>query len=329
MTKSADAKQIETILEKYPDLETDRENLKLYYKTRNAWEHPLSGMIYATLRSFSSPKQAKDIIRQLSEIDWDIVFNGETLSHDLRTLDVLQSGGGHCDRCQNLESRYIYPATLIHPEREGHQYCYDCLQKEQQYHYVDDDDRYILCAYCTQIGKKGGMIRSHPNIKLDRGWICEACLAIELDKVRITCVTCGAVTLDHVAEDTCNDCYRKVPIKEHINGHLTRARKAKTPATLTLEEWTETVDFFNHRCAYCGKPYQILEHLLPISKGGGTTKDNCLPACYSCNAVKGSLLPHESLQLKPKWGYPNFKEVHITRIKQWLAQFNQPEPASQ
>ena len=42
-------------------------------------------------------------------------------------------------------------------------------------------------------------------------------------------------------------------------------------------------------CAYCQKPLPEkfeLEHVIPISKGGGTTAENCVLACKPCNRRK-------------------------------------------
>jgi 5-methylcytosine-specific restriction endonuclease McrA len=34
-----------------------------------------------------------------------------------------------------------------------------------------------------------------------------------------------------------------------------------------------------------------VEHFIPISHGGGTTADNCVPACSACNFKKHAYLP--------------------------------------
>lgn len=59
-------------------------------------------------------------------------------------------------------------------------------------------------------------------------------------------------------------------------------------ATLTPDEWQEILDKHFHRCHYCGKKSDKLhqEHKIPISKGGGLTKENIVPACQSCNSSK-------------------------------------------
>lgn len=70
-------------------------------------------------------------------------------------------------------------------------------------------------------------------------------------------------------------------------------RRASTHAaadTLTLSEWRDILEYFNHACAYCLRsdaPMNI-EHVIPLSKGGSHTKENVVPACGSCNSKKGT-----------------------------------------
>lgn len=70
-----------------------------------------------------------------------------------------------------------------------------------------------------------------------------------------------------------------------------RAQRVRLLATLTLEQWLETLNHFGWKCAYCKGRYVVLEHFIPIIHGGGTTWDNCVPACPRCNAIKMSWNP--------------------------------------
>ncbi|PID77165.1 MAG: HNH endonuclease [Deltaproteobacteria bacterium] len=51
------------------------------------------------------------------------------------------------------------------------------------------------------------------------------------------------------------------------------------------------------RCYYCGNifTYQQLtmDHLIPLARGGRSTRDNLVPACKECNNHKKNLLPVE------------------------------------
>ena len=50
-------------------------------------------------------------------------------------------------------------------------------------------------------------------------------------------------------------------------------------------------------CHYCGKsvaPKDLtLDHIVPVARGGRSTKGNCVPACKNCNNQKKDLLPLE------------------------------------
>lgn len=71
-------------------------------------------------------------------------------------------------------------------------------------------------------------------------------------------------------------------------------------STLTLEEWQSRLVEFNFHCAYCLLPFgdetPEIDHMLPISRGGTHTYENCIPACRSCNARKSDKTPAEFMQ---------------------------------
>lgn len=76
-----------------------------------------------------------------------------------------------------------------------------------------------------------------------------------------------------------------------------RAKQLGLDATLTLEEWLSTLERFQGRCAYCQRTAAtVLEHFIPLSAGGGTVVENCIPACSSCNAKKRHKPAHKDEQ---------------------------------
>jgi 5-methylcytosine-specific restriction protein A len=50
-------------------------------------------------------------------------------------------------------------------------------------------------------------------------------------------------------------------------------------------------------CHYCGRrvpPGELtLDHIVPLVRGGRSTRGNCVPACKTCNSAKQDLLPTE------------------------------------
>jgi len=50
-------------------------------------------------------------------------------------------------------------------------------------------------------------------------------------------------------------------------------------------------------CHYCGRPTApkalTMDHIVPIARGGRSTKGNLVPSCKDCNNAKKQLLPME------------------------------------
>jgi 5-methylcytosine-specific restriction endonuclease McrA len=57
-----------------------------------------------------------------------------------------------------------------------------------------------------------------------------------------------------------------------------------------------------HTCAYCGRHATTIDHVLPRSRGGGSTWSNTVAACASCNHRKANRTPGEArlrLHIRP------------------------------
>ncbi len=98
------------------------------------------------------------------------------------------------------------------------------------------------------------------------------------------------------------------PEKTRAKVQRREALKRSLPATLTQQEWEDIKAEFNYCCAYCGASERKLgynfhqEHVIPLSRGGGYTRENIVPACRSCNSRKGNRTPEEAGMrlLKPR-----------------------------
>lgn len=76
------------------------------------------------------------------------------------------------------------------------------------------------------------------------------------------------------------------PAKLHLANVIYKRRSIKGPY-FTLREWDILVAKLKGKCGYCGqrKPLTV-DHKIPLSRGGGNTIDNIMPACLSCNTRK-------------------------------------------
>lgn len=100
-----------------------------------------------------------------------------------------------------------------------------------------------------------------------------------------------------IAEKRWEDWYaanpEKMTEKRRRSDNARRSRKASVPNTLTREQWEAIKQAYGGRCAYCGERRERLtqDHVIPISKQGGTVAENIVPACRRCNSIKGNRAP--------------------------------------
>ena len=84
----------------------------------------------------------------------------------------------------------------------------------------------------------------------------------------------------------------------------------------------------NGQCAYCEeiveKTKATVDHVLPVSKGGKSTWENCVTACGHCNALKSDAVKGWKPRIKPyKPDYFELvnkrkKQDFNVRFKEWL-----------
>jgi len=85
-----------------------------------------------------------------------------------------------------------------------------------------------------------------------------------------------------------------------------RSVKQSLPATFKTSDWEFALSYFEGVCVYCGNGPGLFdvnwvlhqEHYIPMSKGGGYTPDNIIPACQECNFSKKDCDPKEWMELR-------------------------------
>jgi len=80
-----------------------------------------------------------------------------------------------------------------------------------------------------------------------------------------------------------------------ISAEQLRAEREKARALRQQNWWKNRVA--QGVCHYCGQrvpPKELtLDHVVPLARGGRSSKNNCVPACKTCNTKKRDLLPME------------------------------------
>lgn len=77
------------------------------------------------------------------------------------------------------------------------------------------------------------------------------------------------------------------PESNRLRHHRRSARLNHAKGFATPEQIKQRIDYYGRRCAYCGGPFEQLDHVIAISKGGAHWPANLRPCCSQCNAKKG------------------------------------------
>jgi len=90
---------------------------------------------------------------------------------------------------------------------------------------------------------------------------------------------------------------------------------------ITDEEWDDCRQYFNFRCAYCGKTWEQnkLEtrkdlHREHVDDEGANDLSNCVPACRNCNSYKWKFSLDEWYNEKN----PVFNQERLEKILKWI-----------
>ena len=84
-----------------------------------------------------------------------------------------------------------------------------------------------------------------------------------------------------------------------VDDSFIRAERNKARSLRKTRWWQQKTS--SGTCHYCGRRVGIknltMDHVIPLSRGGRSTKGNLVPCCKKCNTAKQSDLPSELEEL--------------------------------
>lgn len=86
---------------------------------------------------------------------------------------------------------------------------------------------------------------------------------------------------------------RQNPEKVKAKVHRRLAKLKAASGTFTGKQLKKVLGKYGRCCVYCAGPYEAIDHVIPLSRGGTNYPSNLRPCCSSCNSSKGSKLLSE------------------------------------
>jgi 5-methylcytosine-specific restriction endonuclease McrA len=215
----------------------------------------------------------------------------------------------------------------VRKQQDFFQQLYEEEKKLRKAHREAHQNDPTLCPRCRKIFPRHQL--GHPRFR-GKGYTrriperanifcCQRCREAILKEYVYTCKICGKEDIAANSQQTCRECWWKDPINilRQVKTQIARAKKSNTAATLTVSEWKTTIEHFQGLCAYCKRhPVEALDHFVPITRGGGTTADNCVPICSSCNRRKSNYNPNDDSELI--YMFPEITTAKLERVRAYL-----------
>lgn len=107
------------------------------------------------------------------------------------------------------------------------------------------------------------------------------------------------------------------------------ARKKELIDDYTEKDWKSAINYFENACAYCGANDVKLtqDHFVALSKGGHYTKDNIIPACFSCNTQKHNSNFYEWYKTREYYSFDRVNKIesYLNTVKKDNLEPSAPE----
>jgi len=107
---------------------------------------------------------------------------------------------------------------------------------------------------------------------------------------------------------------QRINCQKKIDKQTKKSDENGLSSSFIINDWEEIIEYFNHKCAYCGSNCIQLqqEHVVPVMKGGHYIKQNIVVACQMCNRDK-------DIKDMEEWyrGRPFFSEQRLQKIISW------------
>ena len=185
-----------------------------------------------------------------------------------------------------------------------------------------------------------GSVLSQPTLVLNESWMAIHTVPVRHAlKLLFTCAARAVQTETYEAHpfDTWADlsvqpdepCIRTVRLNIRVPEVILLTRYGGLPQPSAALSRRNLFRRDRHTCQYCGRKTATnelsIDHVLPRSRGGRTTWENCVLACTGCNRRKANRTPEEAgLRLlkrpdKPRWS--PLLEVPMGKVRQSWERF--------
>lgn len=201
-----------------------------------------------------------------------------------------------CHRCNELKPLDMFYRRA--DSRDGRQYiCKGCMLVGSRKWAAENPARiYANSKAASERDKVNGWTRSHEWRRKNRGKVNASAMrsyrksrGVAIKKMADWRVKNKGLMREIKAR------YRRENREKVLVSNMQRRSLRKSASGFsTLEQIRSRVAYYGGKCYLCkARPYEHLDHVIPLSRGGSNWPANIRPACSSCNLKKNDRLLSE------------------------------------
>ena len=152
---------------------------------------------------------------------------------------------------------------------------------------------HVECQDCREMQRLNRTNRYH---RRKQGGLCPSCgKPLDLPNIESYCSVCRDRYLKYTRTLVYDPVYRKQWRRKNATLVKTynlrrEGRKRNAQGETTEEQLSGRIEYYDGRCYVCGAPYEHIDHVIAVAKGGSNWPANLRPICGHCNSSKGDKL---------------------------------------
>ena len=219
-----------------------------------------------------------------------------TRGHDRTGLefDVIESK--RCSRCKATKPVGEFGRRAAAPDGL-HPYCKACVREYCKARYVKHAEQ-IQAANREYRVRNADVVKQRDRVNYaanrDRYRAANARYYAQHSEARAAAARERRLTRDIDVERAYRRAYRSAnKDRRREQEHRKRARdQGSQVLPLTRAMVVGKIDYWGRKCWICSGPFEAIDHVKPISKGGAHILANIRPVCMSCNSKKHNTWPY-------------------------------------
>lgn len=138
---------------------------------------------------------------------------------------------------------------------------------------------------------KLSLVRQNSRVLWDCSCLCGKFVAVRSDALKsgnTRSCGCQQTRLGEKSNLFKHGKYKTAEYLRESSGRYIAQKLGASFGQIPAEQIERRIEELGNECIYCGGPYEAIDHIEPLSRGGKHVLVNLAPSCTHCNSSKGN-----------------------------------------